>query len=86
MSWRTGSTLFIEMWPLIQARIPERDERIDFTASLLRIFAEADMDTWEVEDVHPDIRSALRKSGIGLSEPERYTNDADAHIDRDDDT
>jgi len=82
MSWRTGSTLFLEMWPLILARIPDREERIDFLGALLKVFVKEDMDTWEVEDVHPDIRSALRKSGIGITEPEKYSDDEDAHLDK----
>ncbi|CAA9445780.1 MAG: hypothetical protein AVDCRST_MAG64-4536, partial [uncultured Phycisphaerae bacterium] len=45
MSWRTGSRLFIEMWPAIQRNIPDRQERIEFTARLLRVFADEDMDT-----------------------------------------
>jgi hypothetical protein len=81
MSWRTGSTLFLEMWPLIQARIPDAEERISFTAKLLLAFADEDMDPYDVEDVHPEIRSALRRNGLGIAEPERYTTDADAHLD-----
>ena len=81
MSWRTGSKLFLEMWPLIQARIPDREERIEFTGDLLQIFAKGDMDTYDVEDVHADIRSALRRTGLGIAEPERYKSDPDAHLD-----
>ena len=76
MSWRTGSKLFIEMWPLIQDHILDRQERIEFTGELLRIFKKADMDTWDVEDVHPDIRAAMRHVGIEIAEPDRY-DDAD---------
>jgi hypothetical protein len=82
MSWRTGSALFLEMWPLIQARIPDREERIEFIGDLLQIFIKGDMDTYDVEDAHVDIRSALRRTGIGVAEPERYTSDSDAHLDR----
>ena len=85
MSWRTGSTLFLEMWPLIQARITDREERIEFLGDLLQVFTKGDMDTYDVEDVHPDIRSALRRTGIGISEPERYRDDEDAHLDNADD-
>jgi hypothetical protein len=69
MSWRTGSTLFIEMWPLIQARIPDREERVSFTAKLLLAFSDEDMDPYDVEDIDPDIRSALRLNGFGVAEP-----------------
>jgi hypothetical protein len=75
MSWRTGSKLFIEMWPLIQANITDKDERIEFTGELLRVFARQDMDTWEVEDVHPDIRAAMRHVGIDIAEPDKYKDD-----------
>lgn len=81
MSWRTGSALFLDMWPLIQARITDREERIEFLGDLLQLFVKGDMDAWEVEDVHPDIRSALRRSGIGITEPERYRSDDDANLD-----
>jgi hypothetical protein len=75
MSWRTGSTLFIEMWPLIQKNISDREERVEFTAQLLEIFINQDMDPFDVEDVHPDIRAAMRTADIEISEPERYKDD-----------
>lgn len=78
MSWRSGSKLFIEIWPAIQANITDRQQRIEFTAKLLSLFSEDDMDTYDVEDVHPDIRAAMRHAGIELAEPERYQDDEDA--------
>jgi len=64
--------LFCEMWPLIQANIPKREHRIDFTARLLKLFEDDDMDTYDVEDLHPDVRAAMRQAGIEIAEPERY--------------
>jgi hypothetical protein len=78
MSWRTGSKLFIEMWPLIEANITDREERIEFTGELLQVFAKQDMDTWDVEDIHPDIRAAMRRVGIDVAEPDRYKDDEDS--------
>lgn len=75
MSWRTGSTLFLEMWPLVQRRIPDRAERLEFTGKLLGLFVADDMDPYDVEDVHPDIRAAMRLVGIEIAEPERYPDD-----------
>ena len=75
MSWRTGSKLFLEIWPAILANITDREARIEFTARLLQMFSEEDMDTWDVEDAHPDIRAALRRSGLGVAEPGRYKDD-----------
>lgn len=76
MSWRRGSTLFLEMWPLIQPRITDREQRVAFTARLLELFVADDMDPYDVEDVHPDIRAAMRAAKIEIAEPERYEDDA----------
>ncbi len=75
MSWRTGSTIFLEIWPILQKHIEEDDERIEFTAGLLKLFVEGDMDAYDVEDVHPEIRAAMREAGIALAEPERYKDE-----------
>ena len=75
MSWSTGSTIFIEMWPILQARIEDKEERIEFTAELLKLFSEWDMDTYDVEDVHPDIRAAMKEADMEIAEPERYQDD-----------
>jgi hypothetical protein len=75
VSWRTGSKLFIEIWPAVQSNIQDREERIEFTGALLQLFVEQDMDAWDVENVHPEIRSAMRLVGIEISEPERYVDD-----------
>ncbi|MCE2028692.1 hypothetical protein [Sessilibacter corallicola] len=72
MSWRTGSAIFLEFWPILQSKIRDKDELIDFTSKLLKLFVEGDMDTWDIEDVHPDIRSAMKLAGMEISEPERY--------------
>jgi hypothetical protein len=72
MSWRAGSNLFIEMWPLIQRNIPDREHRIDFSAYLLERMVGDDMDPSDIEDIHPDVRAAMRQVGIEISEPERY--------------
>jgi hypothetical protein len=75
MSWRTGSTLFLEIWPRLQTHIPDREMRVEFTAKLLQLFADEDMDTYDVEDVHPDIRAAIRRAGMEICEPDRYKSD-----------
>ena len=72
MSWRSGSKLFIEIWPAVQANIPDRQLRIEFTAELLRLFVENDMDPYDVEDVHPEVRAAMRRAGMEFVEPDLY--------------
>ena len=68
MSWRTGSKLFIEIWPTIRANIPDRQRRIEFTGELLQVFAHNDIDVWDVEDVDPDVRDAIRVAGLDEAE------------------
>ncbi len=75
MSWRSGSKLFSEMWPLIQSNITDREHRVEFTAHLLKRMVRDDMDPYDVEDIHPDVRAAMRKAGIAISEPKRYKED-----------
>ncbi|MES3023446.1 MAG: hypothetical protein V4857_17925 [Pseudomonadota bacterium] len=75
MSWRSGSKLFSEIWPSIQSNIPDRELRIEFTSKLLPLFLRQDMDPFDVEDIHPDVRAAMRVAGIRISEPERYQGD-----------
>ncbi len=77
MSWRTGSKLFIEIFPLVLANIPDQEERVEFLGDLLQVFMKGDMDTYDVEDVHPDIRAAMRAIGAEIAEPERYKDDED---------
>ncbi len=75
MSWRSGSGLFIEMFPLVQKYIPDDEVRIEFLADLLQVFVKGDMDTYDVEDVHADIRAAMRLARIEIAEPERYAGE-----------
>ena len=75
MSWRTGSKLFLEIWPAIKANIADQQQRIEFTAALIRVFVNEDMDTCDIEDVDPDIRAAIIQAGYEICEPERYKKD-----------
>jgi len=75
MSWRAGSKLFIEIWPAIQANIPDREHRIELTSKLLQLFVNDDMDPYDVEDVHPDVRAAMRQAEIEIAEPDQYEDD-----------
>ncbi|HEX8792047.1 MAG TPA: hypothetical protein VF765_13925 [Polyangiaceae bacterium] len=80
MSWRTGSKLFIEMWPLIQGNIVDRTHRIDFTARLLQLLVDDDMDPYDVEDVHADVRAALRKIGVELAQSELFPDEGEDDV------
>lgn len=64
MSWRSGSKLFVEVWPLIQTHVSNKKQRQEFVASLLRVFLEWDIDPYDVADVHPDVAKALQAIGV----------------------
>ena len=69
MAWRTGAALFADMWPVIQARITARKQRIEFTTALLRLMVEHDLDPRDVSDVHAEVRSILAELGtVALAE------------------
>jgi hypothetical protein len=65
VSWRAGAKLFREMWPLIQAHVPEDQFRVEFVRDLLRFFMDCDMDGTDVRRMHPEIDRALDELGIG---------------------
>jgi hypothetical protein len=75
LSWRAGSELFAELWPLVQANITDPELRKEFTAELLQLFVANDMDPYDVEDIDPEIRAAMRRAGLDIAEPERYASD-----------
>ena len=77
MSWSAGSKLFVEMWPLIQAHVTDRAHRIDLTARLLQVLVEDDMDPYDVDEVHADVRAALRKIGVDLPQSELFNEEDD---------
>lgn len=67
--------MFVEIWPRIESNIRDRELRIDFTSNLLKLMVEWDMDPYDIEDVHPDVRAAMRVAGLAIGEPDRYTDD-----------
>jgi hypothetical protein len=59
VSWRSGAQLFGEIWPLLQARIPDPALRREFLGPLLALFLEWDTDPEDLADLHPEVRQAL---------------------------
>ncbi len=55
MSWRTGSTIFLEFWPIIKNNIENKEERILFTKELISLFVKHDMDTLDLEKVEEEL-------------------------------
>jgi hypothetical protein len=65
MAWRAGAKLFREMWPLIQAYIPEEEFRHEFVRELLSFFMNCDMEGTDLRRLHPEIDKALDELGLG---------------------
>jgi hypothetical protein len=63
MSWRAGGRLFREIWPLIQAHVPEPQFRSEFVRDLLRFFLDCDVDARDVQGFHLEIDRALEELG-----------------------
>ena len=68
MSWRSGADLFAAMWPLIREKIPDEEHRRDFTARLLAIMIEDDLDPYNVEDIDPEVHDILKTLGCWTDE------------------
>ncbi|VTU00762.1 hypothetical protein BN873_30024 : Uncharacterized protein OS=Candidatus Competibacter denitrificans Run_A_D11 GN=BN873_30024 PE=4 SV=1: HEAT [Gemmataceae bacterium] len=64
MAWRAGAELFADVWPLIQTRVREKRLRHEFTAALLQLFIDHDIDPHDVADLNPEVRAALASIGI----------------------
>jgi hypothetical protein len=65
VSWRAGARLFRDLWPLIQAHVPETDFREEFVRDLLDFFMDCDMDGTDLRRAHPEIDKALDELGVG---------------------
>ena len=68
--------MFIEFWPLIKKYMPDREHRIEFTAELLQLLVDSDMDPYDVEDIDPDVRAALAQADLGIDDPEGTDDDS----------
>ncbi len=65
MAWRAGARLFRDMWPLIQAHVPEGNFRYELVRDLLKFFMECDMEGTDLRRFHPEIDPALDELGVG---------------------
>ena len=55
MSWRTGASIFWELWPKIKAALPEPEHRADFVRGQLRLFLDNDVDPCDLRGQDPKI-------------------------------
>ena len=61
MSWRVGSELFLNMWPLVRSHIDDHEDRARFTARPMSVFVEGDMEPYDVIDQHPELAEAFEQ-------------------------
>jgi hypothetical protein len=59
MSWRAGARLFRDIWPSIQAHVPEDEFRGEFVRDLLKFFMDCDMDGTDLRRFHREVDKAL---------------------------
>lgn len=59
MSWKKGSSLFLEIWPLVKKHIPDESFRSEFTSKLVELFATSDMDPLDLTEVDPELDELL---------------------------
>ena len=55
MSWRAGSKLFWDIWPVIKSALPDAEHRAEFARPLLGLFLENDVDPCEMRGGDPEI-------------------------------
>lgn len=79
MSWRTGSSLFLNIWPEIRDSIEDQSHLREFTLALVELFAENDMDVADLEHAIPELDEIL-----GVASGENYDYDDDGEIQYDD--
>ncbi|UXY16364.1 hypothetical protein N8I74_04915 [Chitiniphilus purpureus] len=69
MSWRTGSTVFVEIWPVLEAHITDEEERDDIAVELINVFERRDMDVNDLLNSFESLDGLLERQ-FGLSEKE----------------
>jgi len=55
MSWRTGASIFWELWPKVKAAIPNPEHRADFARGQLRLFLDYDVDPGDLRGTDPEV-------------------------------
>jgi len=53
--------VFLDLWPVLQYRMQDKEERIDFIKALLKDFVDRKVDLSDIAAIHEDIRCAIRE-------------------------
>lgn len=61
MSWRSGSSLFIELWPIVASGIDDAAMRKEFGKELLQLFLDRDVDPSDFEGFDPEVDEILEE-------------------------
>jgi hypothetical protein len=55
MSWRTGTSLLLDIWPIVKETIKDDEHRKIFGKDLVSIFLEHDIDAYDIDGVDPEL-------------------------------
>jgi hypothetical protein len=69
MSWRTGSSIFLEIWPIIEKNISNENELSSFSKDLIDLFVSHDMDIHDLLNFNDSLNKSLEQN-FGLVEEE----------------
>lgn len=69
MSWRTGSTIFLEFWPILESKVKSKKELNQFGEELILLFQKNDVD---LDDLLGSCKSLdkLLEAKFGISQEE----------------
>lgn len=69
MSWRTGSTILLEFWPILESRIKAKKDLNRFGEELILLFQKNDVDLDDLLGSHPSLDKLL-ESKFGIAQDE----------------
>jgi hypothetical protein len=76
MSWRVGSSIFVDIYPIVKERITDDKHRKEFLASLVQLFLSNDMDAYDISEVDDELDAILSEINENDKPHESATNNA----------
>ena len=55
MSWSTGSSLLLDIWPIVKETIKDEEHRKNFGKDLVNVFLAHDIDAYDIDGVDPEL-------------------------------
>jgi hypothetical protein len=68
VSWKTGERIFIEIWPILENHIQDKNELSRFTTEMIELFIKNDIDIDSLLGANDTLNKFLKKDyGIGVN-------------------